>query len=207
VALVLRRIVCHRTRDAVLQVNSLAIPLALPLGCHFAMLVGRSKTGPCVALAKVRSVEIHQRQAPAGCSTDDQGRTCLVRRSAALFPRCHSFHEDGGLGPYHQHQRCHRPQRGGPVTSSAVKFAVDSLLEGDGFELPVPGRIYAAAMRSPRVRGSRARLVGSSSQWTPCWREMDSNFRFRAISDGGPWSATRSLFKIIQVHPALIPSR
>ena len=33
-ALVLRRIVCHRTRDAVLQVNSLEIPLALPLGCH-----------------------------------------------------------------------------------------------------------------------------------------------------------------------------
>jgi hypothetical protein len=28
-----------------------------------------------------------------------------------------------------------------------------------------------------------------------------------AISDGGPWSATRSLFKIIQVHPALMPSR
>jgi hypothetical protein len=26
------------------------------------------------------------------------------------------------------------------VTSSAVKFAVDSLLEGDGFELPVPER-------------------------------------------------------------------
>ena len=26
----------------------------------------------------------------------------------------------------------------GPVTSSVVKFAVDSLLEGDGFELPVP---------------------------------------------------------------------
>ena len=26
-----------------------------------------------------------------------------------------------------------------------------------------------------------------------------------AISDGGPWSATRSLFKIIQVHPALMP--
>src|SRR3984893_14181535 len=25
------------------------------------------------------------------------------------------------------------------------------------------------------------------------WREMDSNFRFRAIADGGPWSATRSL--------------
>ena len=38
-------------------------------------------------------------------------------------------------------------------------------------------------------------------------REMDSNFRFRAIADGGPWSATRSLFKIIQVHPALMPSR
>ena len=27
-----------------------------------------------------------------------------------------------------------------PVTSSVVKFAVDSLLEGDGFELPVPVR-------------------------------------------------------------------
>ena len=27
-----------------------------------------------------------------------------------------------------------------PVTSSAVKFAVDSLLEGDGFELSVPLR-------------------------------------------------------------------
>src|ERR1700738_4958264 len=40
VALVLRRIVCHRTRDAVLQVNSLAIPLALPLGCHLAMPKG-----------------------------------------------------------------------------------------------------------------------------------------------------------------------
>ena len=26
----------------------------------------------------------------------------------------------------------------GPVTSSVVKFAVDSLLEGSGFELPVP---------------------------------------------------------------------
>ena len=25
-----------------------------------------------------------------------------------------------------------------PVTPSEVKFAVDSLLEGDGFELPVP---------------------------------------------------------------------
>jgi hypothetical protein len=30
---------------------------------------------------------------------------------AALFPRCHPFHEDGGLGPYHQHQRRQRPQR------------------------------------------------------------------------------------------------
>jgi len=40
VALVLRRIVSHRTRDAVLQVNSLAIPLALALGCHFAMPKG-----------------------------------------------------------------------------------------------------------------------------------------------------------------------
>jgi hypothetical protein len=29
---------------------------------------------------------------------------------------------------------------------------------------------------------------------------MDSNFRFRAISDSGPWSATRSLFKIIQPY-------
>ena len=50
------------------------------------------------------------------------------------------------------------------------------------------------------------RLAGGSQQ-TPRWREMDSNFRFRAIADGGPWSATRSLFKIIQVHPALMPSR
>jgi hypothetical protein len=29
-----------------------------------------------------------------------------------------------------------------------IKFATDSSLEGDGFELPVPGRIYSAAMRS-----------------------------------------------------------
>jgi hypothetical protein len=28
-----------------------------------------------------------------------------------------------------------------PVTSSVVKFAVDSLLEGDGFELPVPRQV------------------------------------------------------------------
>jgi hypothetical protein len=28
-----------------------------------------------------------------------------------------------------------------------------------------------------------------------------------AIADGGPWSATRSFFKIIQVHPALMTSR
>ena len=34
-----------------------------------------------------------------------------VCRSAALFPRCHPFHEDGGLGPHHQYQRRQRPQR------------------------------------------------------------------------------------------------
>src|SRR6202030_4481868 len=36
------------------------------------------------------------------------------------------------------------------VLREAIRFARDSPLEGDGFELPVPGRIYAAAMRSPR---------------------------------------------------------
>jgi hypothetical protein len=46
----------------------------------------------------------------------------------------------------------------------------------------------------------------SGSHWTLRWREMDSNLRFRTISDGGPWSATRSLFKIVQ-DPALMPSR
>jgi len=29
-----------------------------------------------------------------------------------------------------------------------IRFAPDSPLEEDGFELPVPGRIYSAAMRS-----------------------------------------------------------
>src|SRR3984893_16550493 len=60
------------------------------------------------------------------------------------------------------------------------------------------------------IQGSGAAATKSSasgSHWTLRWREVDSNFRFRAISDGGPWSATRSLFKIIQVHPALMPSR
>ena len=34
-----------------------------------------------------------------------------VCRRAALFPRRHPVHEDGGLGPHHQHQRRQRPQR------------------------------------------------------------------------------------------------
>ena len=38
--------------------------------------------------------------------------------------------------------------RRGEASGSSVWCAPDSLLEGDGFELPVPGRIYSAAMRS-----------------------------------------------------------
>jgi hypothetical protein len=37
---------------------------------------------------------------------------------------------------------------GAGIGSTAHAFAPDSPLEGDGFELPVPGRIYSAAMRS-----------------------------------------------------------
>ena len=54
---------------------------------------------------------------------------------------------------------------------------LDSPLEGDGFELPVPGRIYSAAMRSqvisrcsslsPVRRGGGMRTMRSLSKRTP----------------------------------------
>jgi hypothetical protein len=67
--------------------------------------------------------------------------------------------------------------------------------------------VKPAALTRAESRGSRRSAVAAGERRTVRWREMDSNFRFRAIADGGPWSATRSLFKIIQVHPALMPSR
>jgi hypothetical protein len=64
----------------------------------------------------------------------------------------------------------------------------------------IPGDVDYRRIESQRV-------PSPGSHKTLRRREMDSNFQFRAIADGGPWSATRSLFKIIQVHPALMPSR
>src|SRR6202035_4619307 len=55
-----------------------------------------------------------------------------------------------------------------------------------------------AALTRAESQGSRPSKTFAGERQTVCWREMDSNFRFRAIADGGPWAATRSLFKIIQ---------
>ena len=71
-----------------------------------------------------------------------------------------------------------------------LRFAVDSPMEGTGFELPVPreiglrrGRRLALhlgslTLRNPYSRPPLNRKPGSFL--TRRWREMDSNFRFRA---------------------------
>ena len=43
-----------------------------------------------------------------------------ICRRAALFPRRHPVHEDGGLGPNHQHQRRQRPQRHRPASAASI---------------------------------------------------------------------------------------
>ena len=61
-----------------------------------------------------------------GPSSQLSTRTCWristeVCRSPAMFPCRHSFHEAGGLGPYHQHQRRQCPQRRQPQRRSAQR--------------------------------------------------------------------------------------
>src|SRR5580704_19614911 len=56
-----------------------------------------------------------------------------------------------------------------PGGSGAVPVLADRTLPAP---YPPDKMICPAAQRPP----------GSSSQWTPSWREMDSNFRFRASS-------------------------
>ena len=64
-----------------------------------------------------------------------------------------------------------------PWRGEEFRFAIGSPLEGDGFELPVPGQIYSAAMRSqvisrcsslsPVRRGGGMRTMRSPSKRTP----------------------------------------
>jgi len=48
----------------------------------------------------------------------DRGFQREVCRGATLLPRGHPVHEDGRLGPHHQHQRRQRPQRR-PISATA----------------------------------------------------------------------------------------
>ena len=59
---------------------------------------------------------------------------------------------------------------------------MDSLLEGDGFELPVPVRQAKLTRSCQRSDAGTVAARKSGSHATLCWREMDSNFRFRASS-------------------------
>jgi hypothetical protein len=77
-----------------------------------------------------------------------------------------------------------------PLTAE-VRFAADSPLEGDGFELPVPGRIYSAAMRSQVIsRCSSLSPVrrGGRSMVQLAWRFL----RFQKESALALWYRVRT---------------
>ena len=48
------------------------------------------------------------------------------------------------------------------VRSEGVRFARDSPLEGDGFELPVPRELISAGGRNPAASGSTSALDGAT---------------------------------------------
>ncbi|HWY49225.1 MAG TPA: LysR family transcriptional regulator [Bryobacteraceae bacterium] len=67
-----------------------------------------------------------------------------------------------------------------------VRFAQDSLLEGDGFELPVPRELISAGSRNPAASGStsaldgatRAQLGGAERTVARKWRKPGFSRRF-----------------------------
>jgi hypothetical protein len=66
-----------------------------------------------------------------------------------LMARMMPFRFDNLTGIFHCAQLLHGPVGALAITSSVVKFAIDSPLEGSGFELPVPVR-QAKLTRSSR---------------------------------------------------------
>ena len=78
------------------------------------------------------------------------------------------FGHDGGGPQFGQPDGCAGAHR----ADTFEWFVRDSSLEGDGFELPVPGRIYSAAMRS--------QVISRCSSLSPV-RRVDDELRINKV--------------------------
>jgi hypothetical protein len=94
--------------------------------------ISKARCGSSAPIAPSLLIEGWQRRRPRGGGARVHGppnppslaasKSYLSERCAV--PRCHPFHEDGGLGAVSSTSAVPPPATGGPVTSSAVKFAV-----------------------------------------------------------------------------------
>src|ERR1700732_1498029 len=72
-----------------------------------------------------------------------------------------------------------------PATPSEVKFAADSLLEGDGFELPVPRELGLRRGRRLALYLGSLTLRRSGPDWNATKRRRDSERRASTAAERG----------------------